>query len=81
MDIQATKIELAQLLLNTDDVSVLNKIKSIFKNEKKDWFDDLNDFQKEQIEIGEKEIDNGEVVSWEEVKKQMSERKKVLVNA
>ena len=80
MDIQATKIELAQLLLNTDDVSVLNKIKSIFKTEKKDWFDDLTDFQKEQIEIGEKEIDNGEVVSWEEVKKQMSERKKVLVN-
>ena len=80
MDIQATKIELAQLLLNTDDVSVLNKIKSIFKTEKKDWFDDLNDFQKEQIEIGEREIANGEVVSWEEVKKQMSERKKVLVN-
>ena len=80
MDIQAIKIELAQLLLNTDDVSVLNKIKSIFKTEKKDWFDDLNDFQKEQIEIGEREIANGEVVSWEEVKKQMSERKKVLVN-
>ena len=80
MDIQATKIELAQLLLNTDDVSVLNKIKSIFKNEKKDWFDDLNDFQKEQIEIGEREIANGEVVSWDDVKKQISERKKVLVN-
>ena len=80
MDIQATKIELAQLLLNTDDVSVLNKIKSIFKTEKKDWFDDLNDFQKEQIEIGEREIANGEVVSWDDVKKQISERKKVLVN-
>ena len=80
MDIQATKIELAQLLLNTNDVSVLNKIKSIFKTEKKDWFDDLNDFQKEQIEIGEREIANGEVVSWDDVKKQMSERKKVLVN-
>ena len=80
MDIQATKIELAQLLLNTNDVSVLNKIKSIFKTEKKDWFDDLNDFQKEQIEIGEREIANGEVVSWDDVKKQISERKKVLVN-
>ena len=80
MDIQATKIELAQLLLNTDDVSVLNKIKSIFKTEKKDWSYDLNDFQKEQIEIGEREIANGEVVSWDDVKKQISERKKVLVN-
>ena len=80
MDIQATKIELAQLLLNTDDISVLNKIKSIFKTEKKDWSHDLTNFQKEQIEIGEKEIANGEVVSWDDVKKQMLERKKVLVN-
>ena len=81
MDIQATKIELAQLLLNTDNVSVLNKIKTILKTEKKDWWDELTDFQKEQIEIGENQIDNGEVISWEEVKKQMNERKKVLVNA
>ena len=80
MNIEATKIELAQLLLNTDDVSILNKIKSIFKTEKKDWWDELSDFQKEQIEIAEREIENGEVVSWEEVKKQMKERKKVLVN-
>ena len=81
MDIQATKIELAQLLLNTNNVSVLNKIKTILKTEKKDWWDELTDFQKEQIEIGENQIDNGEVISWEEVKKQMNERKKVLVNA
>ena len=81
MDVQATKIELAQLLLNTDNVTVLNKIKTILKTEKKDWWDELTDFQKEQIEIGENQIDNGEVISWEEVKKQMNERKKVLVNA
>ena len=81
MDIQATKIELTKLLLNTDNVSVLNKIKTILKTEKKDWWDELTDFQKEQIEIGENQIDNGEVISWEEVKKQMNERKKVLVNA
>ena len=81
MDVQATKIELAQLLLNTENVSVLNKIKTILKTEKKDWWDELTDFQKEQIEIGENQIDNGEVISWEEVKKQMNERKKVLVNA
>ena len=81
MDIQATKIELTKLLLNTDNVSVLNKIKTILKTEKKDWWDELTDFQKEQIEIGENQIDNGEVISWEEVKKQMNEGKKVLVNA
>lgn len=34
MNIQAENIELAQLLLQTEDVSVLEAIKNIFKSEK-----------------------------------------------
>ena len=52
MDIQATKIELAQLLLNTDNVSVLNKIKYIFKTEKKDWWHELSKEQQDEIDEG-----------------------------
>ena len=81
MDIQTTKIELAQLLLNTDDVSVLNKIKSIFKTEKKDWWDELSKEQQDEIDEGCAQIDRGEYYTWEEVKKQMAERKLVKVDA
>ena len=80
MDIQATKIELAQLLLNTDDVSVLNKIKSIFKNEKKDWWHELSKEQQDSIDEGFAEIDRGEFVTWEDLKKEIKARKMVKVD-
>ena len=81
MDIQATKIELAQLLLKTDNVLVLNKIKTILKTEKKDWWDELSKEQQDSIDEGCAEIDRGEYVTWEEVKKQIAERKMVKVDA
>ena len=81
MDVQATKIELALLLLNTDNVSVLNKIKTILKTEKKDWWDELTKEQQDSIDEGCAEIDRGEYVTWEEVKKQIAERKMVKVDA
>ena len=81
MDIQATKIELAQLLLNTDDVSVLNKIKSILKTKEKDWWFDLSKEQQDEIDEGCAQIDRGEYYTWEEVKKRMAERKLVKVDA
>ena len=81
MDIQATKIELAQLLLNTDNVSVLNKIKSIFKTEKKDWWHELSKEQQDEIDEGFAEIDRGEFVTWEDLKKEIKARKMVKVDA
>ena len=81
MDIQATKIELAQLLLNTNDVSVLNKIKSIFKTEKKDWWLELSKEQQDSIDEGFAEIDRGEFVTWEDLKKEIKARKMVKVDA
>ena len=81
MDIQATKIELAQLLLNTDDVSVLNKIKSIFKIKEKDWWDELSKEQQDSIDEGFAEIDRGEFVTWEDLKKEIKARKMVKVDA
>ena len=81
MDIQATKIELAQLLLNTDNVSVLSKIKSIFKTEKKDWWLELSKEQQDSIDEGFAEIDRGESVTWEDLKKEIKARKMVKVDA
>ncbi len=36
MDIQAEKLELIEMLLNTENESVIDKIKAIFKSENKD---------------------------------------------
>ena len=64
MDIQAEKITLAQLLLQTEDESIIKKVKAIFKDQK-DWWDDLSQDQKNEVEEADKEIDRGEFVTSE----------------
>jgi hypothetical protein len=65
MDIQAEKITLAQLLLQTEDVTIIKKVKAIFKKDHRDWWDDLSQDQKNEIEEADKEIDRGEFVTYE----------------
>ncbi|WP_396167300.1 hypothetical protein [Flavobacterium sp.] len=71
MDIQAEKISLAQLLLQTEDVTIIKKVKAIFNSKKEDWWDELSIAQKVAIEESEREIDRGEFFLYEEVKKQL----------
>ena len=55
--------------------------KKIFKTEKKDWWLELSKEQQDEIDEGCAQIDRGEYYTWEEVKKQMAERKLVKVDA
>ena len=71
MDIQAEKISLAQLLLQTEDVTIIKKVKAIFNSKKEDWWDELNIAQKEAIEEGLEDFKNGRTIPYEEVKKQL----------
>ncbi len=65
MDIQAEKIALAQLLLQTEDFTIIEKVKAIFKMEKKDWWDELSEEQKAEIEEGLRDADEGRVVPYD----------------
>lgn len=67
MDIQLEKIELIKLLKETENPSVIMAIKEIFKKEKKDWWNELSEEQKGEIELGEKQIEKGEFVTFEEM--------------
>lgn len=71
MDIQAKKISLAQLLLQTEDVTIIKKVKAIFNSQRKDWWDELSIAQKEAIEEGLDDFKNGRTISYEDVKKQL----------
>ncbi len=70
MDIQLEKQELINLLKETENPSILIAIKKIFQKEQKDWWLDLSEVQKEAIEEGLRDVEEGRVVSYEEVKKQ-----------
>ncbi|NJY62856.1 hypothetical protein HC174_08815 [Salinimicrobium sp. CDJ15-81-2] len=60
MNIQAEKIELAKLLLNTNHPEIIQSIKQIFKKEKTaDFWDELTSDQKKEIKTAKKQIMEG----------------------
>ncbi|SMO79943.1 hypothetical protein [Solitalea koreensis] len=66
MNIQAEKIELAKLVLNTNDPKIIQSIKQIFKKEKTtDLWDELTPIQQKEIKEASQEIDQGKTTDYE----------------
>lgn len=67
MNIHDEKLELVKLILDTDNPDILSSIKRIFTNSRKiDFWDNLSDYQKDEILKGINEIENEETVNYEE---------------
>lgn len=69
MDIEATKLELMQLILNTKKESILKKIKKIYQEESSDWWTEMSAEEQAEIEEGLRQVEAGELVSHESVMK------------
>jgi len=70
MNIQAKKIELVKLILETDNPRILEAIKIMFTKElKKDYWETLSKGEKDDILGGIQEIENGDVVDYEDFMK------------
>mgnify|MGYP000712215503 CR=1 FL=1 len=69
MNIELEKSELMKLLAETNDESVLASIKKIFTAKKKDWWDELTEEQKFEIEEGDRQIERGEFILYEDLMK------------
>lgn len=67
MDIQAEKLEIVRMLLNTHDQELIQEVKALFKSREADWWDEMSESQKETILEGIAQADRGETVSHEEV--------------
>lgn len=66
MNIQAEKIELVKMLLDTEDPRIIESIKKILKRAKTtDFWDDLSIEQRKEIEKASLEIENGEVTDYD----------------
>lgn len=65
MDIQLEKLELIKLLAETENPSVIKAVKKIFQKEKRDFWEELTEEQKEEIGEGLKDADEGRVVPHE----------------
>ena len=66
MSIQTEKIELAKLLLSTDNPKIIQSIKQIFKKAKtSDFWDDLTPEQQNEINLATDEINEGKVTDYD----------------
>lgn len=64
MNIQAEKLELLKLLLETENPKILDSIRNIFTQSKEDFWNELSEDQQIEIENGINEILNGESVEY-----------------
>lgn len=77
MNLHAQKLELVQLILNTNHPGLLEKVGQLLKQEENnDWWDDLPSSVQEAIIEGDREADRGETtpheVDMSEVRKKYS---------
>ncbi len=68
MNIQAEKLEIMKMVLDTENPSILQKIKSLFIKEK-DFWNTLTANEKEEIQKGIDELEGGEIYPYEDVMK------------
>lgn len=69
MNIEATKLELIHLLLQTQKESILKKLKSVFEEEQVDWWSEMSKNEQEEIKTGLAQADKGEYKANETVMK------------
>lgn len=60
MNIEATKLELMHLLLQTQKESILKKLKSVFEEEQVDWWSEMSKNEQEEIKTGLAQADKEE---------------------
>lgn len=74
MNIEAEKITLTKLLLETQDVNILNEVKEILNKDNKetDFWDELSPLEKEEIKQGLQELDSGKRISYKKLIREIS---------
>jgi hypothetical protein len=66
MDIQAAKLEIMKLILETDNPEIINTIKKVFRKRiEKDFWETIPQSQKEDILAGIQEVKDGDIVDYE----------------
>ncbi len=66
------KNQLHKLIVETDDETILTKVQAYFTTLKEtniDWWDTIYDKEKDAINLGLRQLENGEGIPHEEVRK------------
>jgi hypothetical protein len=68
INIQSKKIELIQWLSTIEDLSILNKIIDLKKQENTDWWNSISESEKQSIEKGLQDAESGKLNSHSKAK-------------
>ena len=72
MNLQAKKLQLVQLILDTEKPAVLAKVEAVFRKEKgADWWDEISEAEKNAIEESLAEADSGQLIPHAKVMKEV----------
>jgi hypothetical protein len=72
MNLQAKKLELLQLIINTKRPLTFKKVEDVFrKEEAADWWNEISEEERQSIEKGILEADNGKLISHEDVMREI----------
>ncbi len=75
MNVQAKKLELVQLILNTNRPALLDRISQLLTQEKEaDWWDEIPESVQESIETSMGQANKGETSPHNEVIKEIREK-------
>ncbi|MGA9588312.1 MAG: hypothetical protein WBV11_00635 [Salegentibacter sp.] len=69
MSIEARKLELIDLLLQTQKESLLVRLKEVFEEEQEDWWSEMSKEEQEEIRTGLKQADKSNYIPNESVMK------------
>ncbi|MFZ0489634.1 MAG: hypothetical protein WAM00_05265 [Salegentibacter sp.] len=69
MSIEARKLELIDLLLQTQKESLLVRLKEVFEEEQEDWWSEMSKEEQEEIRTGLKQADKSDYIPNESVMK------------
>jgi uncharacterized protein HemY len=79
MDIQATKLELVQLILKTNTPALLEQVRRMLQVETKtDWWDNLPESVRQSIDLSLQEAEHEELIPHDDV---MNEARAKYLNA
>lgn len=67
MNLETEKLEILQLILNTDKTELLMKIKALLIEDELDWWDQLSEEEKQEIEVGLQEAEFGKLIEHDKV--------------
>ena len=64
---QAEKYSLIEYIMGIKEASTIAKFKALVKSSEKDWWNEIAQEEKSEIEQGIKELNNGDVLTHKEV--------------